>query len=181
MDYRGFGAPQAQLTVYIENTPPLEQYQHLHHTESLTYQDILNINSQAGNGWRKVFNVYAKFLFELCPELADNNKTWQQFRESSLLQFNANHNLLMSLDANSFHQRLVNSNAIRIITGKGYAERLGIATRCHWLTPYFAVDEAKHIIVCPYFDYRQLTNERITALCKLVRSLNTKYLALQRD
>jgi len=152
--YRGLGAENAQLTVYIENTPPIEQYQQLNHIQPLTYQDIVNINQLAGNGWRKVFNVYAKFLFELCPNLLDSFKSWQGFREAALLHQHANHNLLMSLPQERFTRRLSHANNIHIVAGKGYAERLGIAANCHWITPHFAIDKEKHLIVCPYFDYR---------------------------
>lgn len=178
MNYRGLGAPNAQLTVYIENTPPLEEYQQLHYRKLMTYEDILDINRQAGNGWRKIFNVYAKFLFELCPVLPAMFTTWQEFREQALLQSQSNHCLLMSQDKPSFHQRQQQANNVHIIAGKGYAEKLGVAESSHWLTPHFAIDEIKQVIVCPFFDYRQLTNERITMLCRLVRQVAPDYQAL---
>jgi hypothetical protein len=131
------------------------------------------IAEQTGNHWRKIFNIYAKLIFELysMPE-----KSWQIFRERELLQQNCNQNLLFNLSSETILNNITTKNIttknITIIMGKTYATKLGFSECCHWLSPEFAINIKKRLIICPYFDYRQLSNIKISKLCQLIKSLS---------
>ena len=157
------GNASAAIKIYIENKPPLAPYQTLDYCLALKKGDIAAIAEQTGNHWRKIFNVYAKICFELdslnCP-------TWQQLREGYLLQENSDQCLVFSPPC-----IVKPPTELTIIMGKTYATTLGLAQKCHWLTPYFAINESLKLIVCPYFDYRQLSNEKITQLVALIKQL----------
>lgn len=157
------GNVQAKIKVYIENKPPLAPYNSLNSCLPLKENDIATIAQEAGNHWRKIFNVYAKLAFELNPQ---HFNTWQQLREQTLLQQDSAQCLVFSKP--SICQSPVE---ITIVMGKTYAASLGLAERCYWLTPHFAINESLKLIICPYFDYRQLSNEKITQLVGLIKPL----------
>lgn len=167
----GLGNPQGNIQVYIENIPPLAQYQNLSNCRALAEGEIAQIAQLTGNHWRKVFNVYAKFAFELNLNKEKSHfKTWQEFREQSLLQKSSNEMLWFSKPTHKQLSRL--GTIIHIIMGKQYANKLNFAHQCQWLSPSFAINESHNMIICPYFDYRQLSNVKITQLCQLVKQLN---------
>lgn len=176
MNLIGLGNPTAQLTVYIENTPPLEQYQSLAECRPMRVGEIKLITDQTGNHWRKIFNVYSKIIFELTNSTYD---TWQDFRDKGLLQQHSHENLLFNLPKqtvlNNLSGNCMSQNNISIIMGKTYATRLGIAKTCHWLSEEFAINTEKKWIICPYFDYRQLSNIKITKLCQLIKHLSDNH------
>ena len=43
-----------------------------------------------------------------------------------------------------------------------------------WLNEHFAISEQHKLIVCPYLDYRQLSNARIEQLIGLVQQLSQR-------
>lgn len=159
----GLGHHQAQYYFYIKNRPPLPYYQNLATIKKMTLGEIAYIGSETGNHWRKVFNVYAKLMFELAPSPFSS---WQSLRDGQLLQ-KSEHCLLFSFPEITTFQE----NKIHIVLGKGYAEQLGIAEQCTWLSNDFAINTEKKIIICPYFDYRQLSNIKITQLSRLIQQL----------
>ncbi|XQW84170.1 DUF6942 family protein [Thalassotalea piscium] len=157
------GNHSATIKVFIENRPPLAPYQTLDHCLPLHSQEIDTICKETGNHWRKIFNVYAKLVFELSPSAFN---TWQQLRDLSLLQKDSNQCLIFSPP--KLHEH---TDDVTIIMGKGYATKLGIAQKCEWLTPSFAINPALKLIICPYFDYRQLSNVKISQLVALIKQL----------
>ena len=56
-----------------------------------------------------------------------------------------------------------------ILMGKQFAEECGFfkTNGAKWLDSRFAINDAG-VIVCPYFDYRQLSDERIRYLVSLL-------------
>ena len=160
----GLGINNAQLSIYIENIPPLKQYLSLQTITALHSHDIYNIGQQTGNHWRKIFNVYAKLIFEIgfCQ-----HDTWQNFRDRQLLQDHSNESLIFSPP--NFDK--LNPAKIHIIMGRTYAKKLDIDTRCFWLSKDFAINEGKNLIISPYFDYRQLSNIKVIHLAKLIKKL----------
>ncbi|CAM3838176.1 MULTISPECIES: DUF6942 family protein [Pseudoalteromonas] len=165
----GFGEQPFKVAVYIANTPPMAEYNDLCTLSPLATGQINTINQACGNGWRKVFNVYAKVLFALPSEFYQFAKlapTWQQYRDTHLLQSNSQTALLFS------PPQLINSTTLHIIAGRTYAKALisqGLLTaQLQWLDEEFAIDRANKLIVCPYFDYRQLSNIKIARLSQLV-------------
>ena len=169
----GFGDANAQFNVYIANTPPMAEYADLHQVQPLQGGEIELINRACGNGWRKVVNVYAKLLFALDSHqftftaLAPD---WQQFRDRYLLQYSSNTALHFSPP-----KLVTGSNDVHIIAGRTYAKALldaGMQAQLHWLNNEFAVDRHLRVLVCPYFDYRQLNNEKLHFLAQLIKELD---------
>ncbi|WP_415895395.1 DUF6942 family protein [Neptuniibacter sp. PT34_22] len=159
----GLGAQGFKIAIYIANRPPIEPYPTLDHLRPLSSGEIKHIADQTGNHWRKIFNVSAKFLFELQSDV--EFKTWQVLRDQSLFQAESPIALLFS------KPDLTEPNRIHIIAGKTYAQALGLENLL-WLDPYFAIDKDNKVIVCPYLDYRQLSNARISQLVGLVKNLS---------
>lgn len=166
----GFGCPAFTFAVYIANKPNMAEYQEISTVQPLVNGEINSINQACGNGWRKVFNVYAKVLFAL-----DKNKftfqqateSWQDYRDKNLLQISSQTALLFSPP-----QLNSSSNKLHIICGKTHAESLinSGEINCHltWLDDDFAIDKKNKVIVCPYFDYRQLSNIKIIRLAEVL-------------
>ena len=171
----GLGCRNFNFAVYIANRPPLYEYQSLDQLTALTSGEITAIGQQCGNGWRKVFNVYAKVLYALKPQqflYRDSAATWQQFRDQHLLQPNSNTALLFSPPQLTDS---TNSTAIHLIIGRTYAKSLvnsgQLTVPLTWLDNEFAINHQHRLIVCPYFDYRQLSNIKIERLALMISQL----------
>ncbi|WDE06343.1 hypothetical protein SG34_005320 [Thalassomonas viridans] len=163
----GLGTANAILKVYIENIPPLPHYRELSSLMAMKPGEIKNIADLTGNHWRKIFNVYAKLWHQLHPDCA---ASWQAFRDNELLQAHGQQALLFSLPEFNDNE----NQAVSIIMGRTYAAKTGLAERCFWLSQDFAVNEAKKLIISPYFDYRQLSNIKIEQLAGLIRNFAGK-------
>lgn len=169
----GFGDADAQVNVYIANRPPMAEYAELQQVQPLQGGEIELINRACGNGWRKVFNVYAKLLFALDTKqfvFSAQTTSWQLFRDRHLLQQHSNTALWFSAP-----KLTAGSNKIHIIAGRTYAKTLldaGLNTELVWLNNEFAVDRYYRVLVCPYFDYRQLNNEKLIFLAQLIKELD---------
>lgn len=168
----GLGDPRAIFKVYIANRPACLDYAQLAALKPLQTGDISAIGQACGNGWRKVFNVYAKLAFALPDyvELTKDRKqfiNWQEYRDKQLLQINSNTALLFS----TFQQSENNNNTVHIIMGRTYGKSLNLANTLQWLDNEFAIDHQQRLIICPYFDYRQLSNAKIIHLLGLLSQL----------
>lgn len=169
----GFGSEDAELAIYLANRPPLDDYPLLDHVKPLLPGELAYIVANTSNHWRKVFNVYAKFLAALAWDGTVEAGTWQKYRDTGLLQSGCREALLFSSPV--FTQQLSCTegcqNKISIVAGKTYAAQLALPTLT-WLDAYFAINRDYKVIVSPYLDYRQLSNERIDRLAGLVRELS---------
>jgi hypothetical protein len=175
----GFGSDDYQIAVYIANRPPIYEYQQLSHLTALTTGEIAYIGQHCGNGWRKVFNVYAKLLYALdCQHFnfASYAPTWQKYRDDFLLQSHSKTSLLFSAPQLKSIKYNRNKQAIHIIMGKTHAKSLlnsgALESELVWLNNEFAINRSQRVIVCPYFDYRQLSNVKIERLAELISELN---------
>jgi len=157
----GLGDPLARVRVYSANRPPLAAFSDIHTIRPLLADDIARIATETGNHWRKIFNVYAKWLFEWCEA---EFCRWQQLRDVCLLQSGSNTSLLFS--APDFSQP-----ALHVVMGRQYAASLSLG-QLKWLNDDFAINRKLGVIVCPYFDYRQLSNAKIVRLAELSRELS---------
>lgn len=172
MDLIGFGVPNATLAVYVENKPPIAGYLQLDTFTPLTLGEIEFINQQAGNGWRKQFNVFAKLITALNhPSYANLPlSSWQHYRDSTLLQ-------ATGLEAYLFSPPNLSESKFKVhlIAGRTYAKSMLSSslkqTNLIWLDNEFAIDPKHRVIVCPFFDYRQLSNIKIARLCELINTL----------
>lgn len=167
----GLGGVNATFCVYVEHAPKLAPYNSLSSVTPLLPNEIAHIGNECGNGWRKIFNVYSKLVFEFDQEnyRKQGVNTWQALRDKHLLQQHDCHALLFSAP------NLSATNKYHIIAGRTYAKKL---TQQHarplqliWLDEEFAIDQEHNVIVCPFFDYRQLSNVKITYLVSLIKSL----------
>ncbi|WP_102796748.1 DUF6942 family protein [Bowmanella denitrificans] len=164
----GLGDSNAQFKVYIANRPKLPQYLSLSSQLTLKQNDIATIGQACGNGWRKVFNVYAKLMFALQAQgvhLAHGFSSWQQYRDQRMLQSQSSTALMFSPPVLDEQQP-----AIQVICGRTYAQQLDAeyGLRLFWLNAEFAVSPMYRLFVCPYFDYRQLSNLKIAYLQTLI-------------
>lgn len=166
----GFGNPNGAIHVYIQNRPQFFVPGAEEGVVGVNGEIIQQINTSCGNGWRKVFNVYAKWVFDLYQQLPAHQTllarqdcvTWQQYRERELLTYSGDTALLFS--------PLATQAPVNIVMGRTYAKSLGLTDAAQWIQHDFGVIERQQIIITPYFDYRQLTNEKITFLTSLVKT-----------
>lgn len=170
----GLGANNAPFSVYIANQPNYADYSDLASIKPLQCGDIAGISNNCGNGWRKVFNVYAKLVFALDSDdkqWIGQSQSWQEYRDNILLTSNSGTSLIFSTPQWS---QLAAGEAPRmhLVMGKGYGQKILQEEALHWLDDHFAVIQDKQCIVCPYFDYRQLTNQKIIQLVSLIRQLD---------
>lgn len=165
----GFGNDQFSIAFYIANRPDIDSYQDLNLLHSLNPGEIDQIVQKTGNHWRKIFNVSAKFAFQLLSETADEHElpqSWQDYRDTILYQKHSPIALLFS------PPQVTTENVVHIVAGRTYAHDLGIQDLI-WLDERFAINKSQRLIVCPYLDYRQLSNARINQLAGLVASLSS--------
>ena len=181
----GFGqvVPYTGIRVFIANRPPLDIYEQRDDLLPMEGGEISEIARLTGNHWRKIFNVYAKIMFTLLSSrnaLSSDICTWQIYRDNILLQHNSHTALLFSkpeLKLNRVAQDSSSSTGtINIVMGKQYAASLGL-DREHdnelaIINSDFAINEKDKLIICPYFDYRQLSNIKIDHLIKLITKLS---------
>jgi hypothetical protein len=68
--------------------------------------------------------------------------------------------------------------SLHIICGKTYAKQLlttgELVANFVWLDDEFAIDKAQNIVICPYFDYRQLSNIKIEKLADLLKKIKSQ-------
>ncbi|QJR80388.1 hypothetical protein CA267_006165 [Alteromonas pelagimontana] len=165
MSVAGFGDSNALFKVYIGNRPSYKIESQTQSIRPLKTREIYDIGQACGNGWRKVFNVYAKLLYALsCGAINGHSyQSWQQYRDNALLQESSATALLFS--APDF----THANALHMIMGRTYANTLSLPPSLVWLNKEFAIDKINRLIVCPYFDYRQLSNHKIIFLVDLIK------------
>jgi hypothetical protein len=179
------------LNVYIANRPPLDEYTYLDELKPLQEHDVAFIAQETGNHWRKIFNVYAKFIHAYMAHnhvIEQSNvgatdqpsiQTWQMYRDTRLLQNKSGIRLLFTPpdlgDVNSCASPKTDK-PVHIIMGKQYAIDLGYYEDNHEgmtrLDKDFVIWPNHNLIVCPYFDYRQLSNVKIERLIELVKGLS---------
>lgn len=172
MTHYAFGDPLAPFNVYVEKAPPSHELwgdtPPVTSTTPLKPGEIDALGKLGGNGWRKVFNVYAKLMFAFPDGAAlkpQGFNKWQDYRDKKLLQSQSGTSLTFGhADMNQQAQR----GGIHIIAGRTHATRLGISGQCIWLDNEFARHPDLPVIICPYFDYRQLSNHKIERLVSLI-------------
>lgn len=172
-DYTSKASMKVNIAVYIANKPTMQEYQNISTLLPLAKGEINAIAQACGNGWRKVFNVYAKVLFALDEAIfpyQEMSKSWQKYRDDYLLQKGCTARLLFSPPALTSSEK-----TLHIICGRTYANTLlkegKLSSNLIWLDEEFAIDHTSRLVVCPYFDYRQLSNIKIERLAVMLKSL----------
>lgn len=168
----GFGCNRYRIAFYVENAPSYSQFANPKSLIALPTDAINEIGMQCGNGWRKQFNVFAKFIYALQPNVFDGREketSWQLFRDKHLLQQDSHTALLFS------PPNLSKKNVFHIIAGRSYAKKLLIKSlknvQLVWLNNEFAFDIENKLIVCPFLDYRQLSNMKIAFLAQMCQQM----------
>ncbi|PCK08100.1 MAG: hypothetical protein COA42_10990 [Alteromonadaceae bacterium] len=183
MSISGLGGTHFDIAIYLANRPPIDHYPILNQLQALAPGELSHIVTHTSNHWRKVFNVYSKFLWALREEAvfqSESQSSWQCYRDRRLLQHDCREALLFSPP--SFSSTVLSTFAspapsvsspkvVHIVAGKTYAQTLDLPSDLRWLDGSFAIAESVSLIVCPYLDYRQLSNARIERLADLVRGL----------
>ena len=161
----GLGSENALFKVYIANRPPLPEYQQLKGVAAMQPGEIAHIAATTGNHWRKIFNVYAKLIAAYKQQCGEplGYPRWQDYRDQQLLQQHSDEALIFSPP--QLNRQL---GSVRLVLAKGYAGTLGLNDELHWLDTDFAVHAASGIVVCPYFDYRQLSDIKIQRLVHIL-------------
>lgn len=163
----GLGSTNSNINFYIANRPPIDDYPVMNELRGLATGELAHIVKHTSNHWRKVFNVYAKLLFDWyqLQQRIDLPSSWQEYRVLELFQPHSQEALLFSEPA------LINdANCIHIIAGKTYAANLALPPLI-WLDAHFAVNKQHRVIVAPYPDYRQLSNVRIARLIEIIDTI----------
>lgn len=169
-DVAGLGDELAPFRVFIGNRPTFSFSQELGQYIPLLPTELKEIGLACGNGWRKVFNVYAKLVFAFSASgLKENTAyiSWQDYRDKQLLQEGSGTVLCFE----PFKISQYSMATVNIIMGRTYAKSLSLPPGLLWLDNEFAIDHAQRLIVCPYFDYRQLSNVKIIRLLALIQQL----------
>jgi hypothetical protein len=163
----GLGSQTSTINFYIANRPPIDDYPVMDELRGLAMGELTHIVKHTSNHWRKAFNVYAKLLFDWysLQGRKDLPETWQAYRDLELFQSHSQEALLFSSPI--FEKK---DGTIHIIAGKTYASNLDLPPLI-WLDTHFAINKEHRLIVAPYPDYRQLSNERIARLIELMREL----------
>lgn len=161
----GLGAAGFRLAVYIANRPNNPEYTTLNNLRPLAKAELGYLVANNSNHWRKVLNVYAKFLWALDWPAKTGVKatSWQQYRDDHLLQAHSAEALLFGVPQFDDAGGLV----VHVVAGKTYAAQLQLQGLT-WVDAHFAIDAGRRVIVTPYFDYRQLSNARINTLVDLI-------------
>ncbi len=171
----GFGADDAGVDIYMGNHPEAwPAFAARCRPGALTplhRDEIREINGHCGNGWRKVFNLMAKLRHAMGqgaegPLAPTGFANWQQYREQRLLQ--AGDDMALHFGA---LPRVTALSRPTLLMGRTYG-----ATQCApetfiWPTADFAVHPDAPLLVTPYFDYRQLSNEKLAYLVSLLAAL----------
>lgn len=168
--------------MYIANRPLGARYQSLKTYEPLLAGELPAIVTNNTNHWRKAFNVYAKVLWQLQWAASSHCAagSWQVYRDAHLLQAHSREALLFSPpdfsagNASDSHNPQISANSslpvVHWVVGKTYAAELALPPLV-WLDAHFAVNREHRVIVSPYVDYRQLTNERIEQFAGIYHQL----------
>lgn len=175
--WHSLGDSAAMLQILVEKAPPMQEFQQAAGVIPLLPGQIQQIGAHCGNGWRKVFNVYSKLLYALPaalqPTLAGCS-SWQQYRDSCLLQAGSNTALLFGVATALAVCATPPRQQLRLIAGRQHARQIisaGAPLQLEWLDSEFAIDVAQRLVVCPYLDYRQLSDEKIRRLAHLLTRL----------
>lgn len=176
----GFGCIDARLRIYVANPPPLAEFAAFAQVTALVSGQIQHIGNQCGNGWRKVFNVYAKLALALPAPWQPNIQdcaSWQLWRDRVLLQAGSNTSLLFS-PPSLLPPPAASAQAptLHLIAGRQHARALlasgDLTVPLQWLDDEFAINTTHRLIVCPYLDYRQLSDAKIARLAALTSQLS---------
>lgn len=178
----GLGARQADIAICIANRPMIDHYPEIDHLQLLAAGELQHIVANTSNHWRKVFNVFSKFLYQLADSRVGQFPDWQSYRDQQLLQSGSRESLLFSPPSVSFDRNAADSghpsgslgSRVYIIAGKTYAAQLQIRGLV-WLDAFFAIHPVAPIVVSPYLDYRQLSNARIEQLVELVKDVRARH------
>ena len=167
---KGLGDDDAHFNVYIGNRPAFDFNTDTNNIHPMLTGQISACGQACGNGWRKVFNTYAKLVYAGAFSAlgVDKYHCWQDYRDQQLLQVNSGTSLIFS--SPDFTMSTSHST-IHIIAGRTYAHSLDLPDGFNWLDEEFAINHTYRIIICPYFDYRQLSNVKIVRLIGLIATL----------
>jgi len=157
----GFGNDSPRWILHIANRPELDDFQHDNFRE-LESGEVKSVIQQTSNHWRKVFSIMAKISFSLFDTGCNS---WQEYRDTKLLTADG-------WEAISYAPYTLSEGleTLTVICGYTYAEsQLDLDS----LIPHSESAKLLRVpnrpcFVTPYFDWRQLNNELLAVLIKLM-------------
>lgn len=170
----GLGDHNALINVHLANKPPIAIYENRRSLKPCTAGEIKTIGENAGNHWRKIFNVYSKLLFALDAGQWGMHNSWQALRDECLLQDGSNTALIWitkEKEMDGFLNARSKQHGLTLVMGKKFSDSLGLSNKLEWLDQDLALLETHNLMVCPYFDYRQLSNAKIEKLAGIIKDL----------
>lgn len=178
--WHGIGDLTATIQIMVAKAPPMQEFACPVGIAPLLAGQVHQIGMHCGNGWRKVFNVYSKLVFALPTSWRPKSATsadaqsWQQWRDNHLLQVGSGCALLFGEATALAALSQPAGVALRLIAGRQHARALvasGALLQLEWLDDEFAIDASRRTVVCPYLDYRQLSDAKIDRLMTLLSRL----------
>ncbi len=169
------GSSNSKVVVLIHHFLPEGTARVGKECNALTNEWREQIIHAGGNNWRKIFNLYAKLAYQLT--LASNRvSSWQDYRESLLLKDDGLFQLVCIGDGSLKAQLATySSDTLVLLTGKKCADAVGVLEKAIWLDTEFAQIEQRNWLVCPYFDYRQLSNTKLDVLVELIQQRTSSF------
>lgn len=158
----GLGPTSAKIFIYIPHSPPCLHLSDLTELRPAVFGELKQIGIEAGNHWRKIINIAAKLGYAID---SDNQESWQCYRDHVLCQTISKVALLFN------QQYLPNDTArVHVISGHQYSQQLTQDLELTRIGDDFACCASRNVIDSPYFDYRQLSNAKLSVLVDLVQS-----------
>lgn len=156
----GIGSESFRLGLFIANRPPVVRYQQLEEMQPFVPGELSCLVNETGNHWRKIFNISAKLGFALygkdCPD-------WQSYREKRLFQQDCPMSLVFSPIYRPSEEQLF------ILLGKTYRQSLFVDLDFTEISEAVFLHPQWRLLQVPYFDYRQLSNQKIADLLGLIQ------------
>jgi len=169
----GVGSRSPRIVLHIANRPPVDGFED-DIDRALQISEAADIIKQTGNHWRKVFSILAKISFALFDT---GCKTWQEYRDTKLLteqgfEYLCFSELKQTALTTSAQQELSEERSVSLVCGFSYAQtQLDFSSLIsHQNFEKLKWSELHYCLVTPYFDWRQLNNEMLAVVVKILAS-----------
>lgn len=174
----GIGAKRPALILYLPHRPEAIVLSGTGEYGSVNSLGVRTFLADCDNHWRKIFNCYAKIAFAL---FGRDFLTWQDYRDNRLLTEQSLELMVFPDSKGSLREHTLGSSRISIISGIATARKMSLDFETWKLLRGFYLKEhpknGHTTILTPYFDYRQLSNQKIETLLQLLKgylkTLNT--------
>ncbi|NVJ61702.1 MAG: hypothetical protein HWE27_15010 [Gammaproteobacteria bacterium] len=189
---RSVGIESASLVLFVPHRPTAFNFHSDRKTQALDQKAMSHFLLHCDNHWKKIINCFAKISYDLYGQ---SFESWQSYRDTRLLTKNSQEQILFpDIDGHFPERRRQNTSIaseffysdhdepigtsnkkVELISGLVTARKLSIDLDSWDRTAefFFRSDDSgnPYHIVTPYFDYRQLSNQKINRLLNLLTHL----------